>query len=284
MKLTRLPLIPNVQTPVINSDGTMNVQWYDFFRRWNGAFTSSAEAEARDFQLKAALLDPLTYTFGDTDSAALTVPTGKVWLATNIWRVRPAGLTDEMFQRKADSRDPFLMPAGTSFDMTPHHATMQYCDPYVVIDPASPDYDKRYVDDPKGLYFERMGKLESLPLRRTSGNIPIGSVLGETDVNLNWGALTEGWGIIRHISVENLSWMLALNAGATAGVNLVPEISDNHATRLHGFPAMMPFRKTDFTKIRLRGGDYLGNPVGALTTTYNGWGIISWSALDETTW
>jgi hypothetical protein len=285
LKLPRLPLIPHSSTPVLNPDGTANRDWYNYWRAWETVNRRSLEQEARDFQLKAAALDPRTYTFGDTNGADLVVPDGGPWLATNMYRLRFSGDTNESFARKADARDPIMLPPGTTFDQTPHHATMQYCDPSVVIDPDSPDYDARYVNDPKGLYYERLEKLESLALRQTSGNLPAGHAIAvEVDVNLDWGALTEQWGILRYISTENLSWMLALNAGATTGANLVAEISDSHSTRLNGFPLLMPFRKTDFTKIRLRGGDALGDPTSVVNTTFNAWGVINWSAIDETTW
>jgi len=204
-------------------------------------------------------------------------------LSTNLYRMRFDGITEEAFQRKADARDFFFLPGGTTFDTTPHHATIQYCAPSIVTDPASPDYDARYINDPKGLYFDRLTKLETLPLRTTSATIASGTTpFGQVEQNLDWGALTEQWGMIRFVSLENGSWMLAIN-NSSIGVNRVPEISDDHAHRLQAFPLLMPFLKTQFTKIRVRGGSKSGSsPADAQFD--NASGIMVWSALDETTW
>ena len=284
MKLPNLPICPDASA-LVAPNGPASVEWYSYWRKLGDAMRRSLDAEARHFQLKAAALDPRTYVFGETDTDPIVVPADKVYLVTNMWRLKFSGSSEEIFQRKADARDYMLLPAGTTFDATGSHATMQYCDPSVVIDPTSPDYDRRYTDDPKALYFERLAKLETIALRQTSGTFPLDDPVGEFEVQIDWGALTEQWAIITHISVENLSWMLALAADGDTGVNLVPEISDDHATRLYGFPTMMPFTRDTFTQIRLRGGTYLGDP-GAVgpTTTYTGWGSILWQPLDENTW
>ena len=285
MKLPALPLCPDASALVTQNAGPATVEWYNYWRKLGDAMRRSLEAEARHYQLKAAAIDPRTYVFGETDTDPIIVPGGKVYLATNMWRAKFDGADEEVFQRTADARDYFLLPAGTTFKVTGTHATVQYCDPSVVIDPASPDYDRRYTDDPKGLYFERIAKLETIALRHTGGTIAVGTPIGDLDVPIDWGVHTEQWGIIVHITTENLSWMLALAADGDTGVNLVPEISDIHATRLCGFPVLMPFTRDTFTQVRLRGGTWNGDPIAVgPTQTYPGWGVISWQPLDEATW
>lgn len=285
MKLPNLPLIPNASAVLGDGGGRATVEWYNYWRKLGDAMRRSLEAEARHYQLKAAAIDPRTYVFGKTDTDSVTVPAGKVYLVTNMWRVKYAGMSQEVFQRKADARDYFLIPAGTTFQVTGSHATVQYCNPSIVTDPASPTYDQRYTDDPKGLYFERLEKLESIPLRQTGGTIAVGEAVGQSDVPIDWGDRTEQWGMIVHISTENLSWMLALAADGDTGVNLVPEISDVHANRLNSFPVLMPFTRETFTQIRLRGGTWDGNPLAVSPTqTYAAWGVIAWQPLDESSW
>ncbi len=288
MKLPKLPLIPNASALLGDSSRRATVEWYNYWRKLGDVMRRSLEAEARDYQLKAAALDPRAYVFGETASASLTVPPGKVWLVTNLYRIRFAGLTAEAFMRKPDARDVLVLPAGTVLSHTPFHAAVQYCDPGRVIDPASADYDARYTDDPKGLYFERLTKLETIPLRTTEATIAQGtSPIAQAETGLDWGTLTEQWGILRYVGVENGSWMLATNAAGTMGINLTPEISDLHAHRLQSYPILMPFLKEQFAKIQLRGGSWHGDPAavppgGSQTDTASG--VLAWSALDENSW
>ena len=130
--------------------------------------------EDRWFATQSALLDPRCYHLEATSFGALdvTVPTGHTWHATNAFAVQyntPQIVAQDLypgtrrsgFLRPLDARRSIALPAGTRIrnNVGINVAYLFYADPAEVW-----CTDARYTTDPKALYYERLSRLQTLPI------------------------------------------------------------------------------------------------------------------------
>jgi hypothetical protein len=167
------------------------------------------------------------------------------------------------------------------------NGALTYCRPSIVW-----AADARYTQDPRGLYYERINKLDRLEIRQTWCRIPEGSASGtRVDTLFDWtGAEDALYGIGRAVSTSDAAWIFVKGLGADgvtpATLSLTNEITDTHGHRLDN-PCIFPFvRKNDgvlgFTGVKMAAGNRSGDPAdlsGADAAGRHGYGVFTWSAL-----
>jgi hypothetical protein len=213
--------------------------------------------EKRYWQDQAALLDPASYVMRSkqTQGAAWTetVPAGECWYFLNSFFVRVSGGDAIYNHRVPDVAKATQLGAGTKIEFHSDSAYSYHytCRPELVI-----CKDKRYQDDPKGLYYQRMNRLRSLPSLSHRVDFPSGSPYGVTADVLFPDDL--GAAMCLSYSNSNASWgALIIAGGALGAMNVGNEISDDHQNRI-GERTMFPFARSVFTGLRARGGSVLG--------------------------
>lgn len=182
---------------------------------------------------QAALLDPRAYHLIETTSGGLdvTVPTGEAWYAANAFALHynePTVYAQDAyplhrrsgFLRPLDCRRPLLLSEGTRIRSNAliQQAYLYYCAPASVW-----SIDSRYQDDPRALYFERLVRMESLPIRElVCEAIGGGSIDDVVQV-----AIPNDFehGMVIGASVYDACW-------ATFGLfNLMSEVNNSHTVR-----------------------------------------------------
>lgn len=210
------------------------------------------------WQDQAALLDPSAYEYVMGANFVRTVPAGQTWYLVNGWYMLPmSGAGPQWFHRPSNVNRALALPAGTIINGTTNTASFAYfCKPSLVV-PG----DARYTDDPKGLYYDRIRRLQTeLPrfqigaAATNSGTVP---GIGQISVNFPTD-FTKGF--LLHTSTHDIAWII-LKPG---GINTHNEISDADGIRwAEDTPA--PFLRTQFTQVLLQG---VGMPQGAGVITY----------------
>lgn len=212
-------------------------------------------AEGRYWSTQAALLDPRCWHLlarqGDDPDFDVTVPDGHTWYASNALGItygEPTGVAqDEWFGsrtsgaiRTLDSRRALALPAGTRIrnnhtDAAPgtpgyyrvSQSYLWYCDPA----------DAPAVDDPRWLYFDRLARLETLPIRSARLEVIGGGSVG---AGLRYTLTGTADIMIVGVEVYDVSWLTVGWLGAVP-CNTLDEISNAHRHRagavvLQAFP------------------------------------------------
>lgn len=203
-----------------------------------------ADAETRYWATQAALLDPNAYALTSTLSGGIdvTVPEGETWYVVNSFAVyfnTPTVVAQDDyplhkrsgFLRTLDSRRNFMLPSGTRIRSNPavNDAYIHVCNPSLVW-----AADERYGIDPRGLYYERLARLESLPIRELVLNAQGGGSIDD-DVHVS---IPDDFtaGMLIATSVYDVAW-------ATFGrFNLNDEINNTHTLRFAN-TMLFPFRR-----------------------------------------
>jgi len=217
------------------------------------------------WQHKAALLDPKAYVLKakNLDGASFfeVVPAGECWYAISTFYVRIASGLSRFTHRVPDVDKATMLTAGTRIEFHSESQWSMYltCRPALVV-----NTDSRYIDDPRGLYFERMQKLRDLPSFNIRVEIPSGTAYGNNTDVLFPNDFSEG--MCLSYSSDDVSW--AGLAGPATSMNLGNEVSDDHQNRI-GQKTLFPFSRTMFPKLRARGGS-VGGAVGSSYMYGNG--------------
>jgi hypothetical protein len=229
--------------------------------------------ETRHWQTQAALLDPAAYVFLQDPGHTMdvTVPIGHAWHIVNMFQVRIndpqivsedgyAGYYPSGFVRPCDARLPLVLPEGTRIrsNVARNGGYIYYADPGLVTDGA------RYQIDPRGLYYERLARLQSLPVR---------------DVIIEWisnGVTGKGFtatlpddfenAILVNASAYDAPWVLL------GGINLLDEVNNQHTVRF-ARSLMCPFQRSTFSTIHAIAGNYAG--LAFDTLQHGEWGELA---------
>lgn len=203
-------------------------------------YTMTAE-EVTWWQGQAALLDPAAYDFIVGTGQTETVPSGETWYLVNGWKLD--AVAGEWYHRSIDVGRAMPLSEGTSVTTHASEAAsfMYLCKPSLVT-----GVDSRYSTDPRGLYFDRIAQLGTLPqfqigLTETGTGTPTATFPGD---------FTNG--CLVQVSVHDVAWLILLEAGESGGMNTLPEVSDTHQNR-YAEACFVPFVRATFPKIMIRG-------------------------------
>lgn len=234
----------------------------------------AGDPEAAYWRTQAALLDPRAYVFlrDEGHTMDVTVPEGHAWHVANMFQVRInepqvlsedgyAGYYPTGFVRPCDVRGALVLPAGTRIrsNVTRNGGYVYYADPALVI-----AEDERYAADPRGLYYERLAKLQALPLRDAMIEMISGGDTGK-ELALELPADFDR-AIVVNASVYDATWVLL------GGINLLDEINNWHTVRF-ARSLMCPFQRATFATIHTKAGNYAGKTVDTLT--HGQWGELA---------
>lgn len=198
-----------------------------------------ADPETEDWAVRAALLDPACYsmvsTLGYAGSLDVTVPDGHAWHVTNAFAVHygePIDVAQDGialirrsgFIRPLDARRTLTLGAGTRIrgNVGVQPAYVFFCDPQVVW-----DTDPRYTIDPRGLYYQRLQRLRSIPTQSAVLESTSGGGIGD-DLHLYLPAQRL---IITSASVYDSSWVVVQCPEWGSDVNVLNEINNDHGVR-----------------------------------------------------
>jgi hypothetical protein len=228
---------------------------------------------------KAALLDPRCYEYVIGDNWIRTVPAGETWFALNLWWLdsNPGAW---WFHRPLDVNRALALPAGavlkTGGGYPGRHGFAYYARPKMVF-----DIDARYTTDPEGLYYERLERLESLPIRHTNAHIPAGSNVGAIAGKLfDWGDTETQYGILRHVSTHDIAWTILVGNKRDGvymdAMNTLDEVSDSHTIRF-AESVICPFSRSLWNGIWAKSASYAGDYSS--NSSNEGHAVVSWSKL-----
>jgi hypothetical protein len=220
----------------------------------------------------AALLDPACYHYLSGASWSVTVPAGEIWYGLNIWNAKLPGGSTCLFHRDADAQSPMPMPAGMSYTSADPQAFILYARPLDV-----QATDARYLDDPRALYFERLAKLQAIPMLSLTVNRAAGTPFATNSQKyINNGYPNFAKGIVRQWQLHDGSWMCMLGPGTNI-INTQMERNDKYPIRKTG-AVLFPFMTSMFCGLWLNNGsegDYTVNGP----QTYNGYGAMHYQVL-----
>ena len=234
------------------SDGT----WDDPGGGTASGSASMSEAETQYWQDRAALLDPAAYEFIQGNSISRTVPAGEMWWVVNAWWcevIESGGGT--WFHRQANVDQALPLSGGTTIvtdDVKPG-AFAYICKPALVT-----ATDIRYTDDPRGLYFSRVRRIQTLTMHQI-GATATSTTTPEASFPTDFTS-----GLALHTSAHDVAWLILLNASGSGALNTVNEISDSDPIRF-AEPTVFPFTRATFPEIAVRG---VSLAEGRATLTY----------------
>lgn len=238
-----------------------------------GAF-ASADAERQYYADLAALLDPLCHVYeGNHPDWRVTVPKGEVWYVLNMWMAERPGSNAKLFHRTADVADAFQITEGFALwaGSEPLNKTsyVLYARPKVV-----QDRDRRYEKDPKGLYFDRLSSLRSLPIETIAVSRPQG--MPHETLSKAFVPDKIRSGIVRQWECHDGSWLGMV--GPTGDIiNTQNERSDKYPLRMTR-STLFPFLTSMFNGIWLAGGSE-GEFEKQDPQTLDGYGAMQFSQL-----
>lgn len=228
--------------------------------------TSYAEAgltaEDQHWKVQAALLDPDAYflVYDEGHTMDITVPAGRTWYVTNTFQVRfnepeilgedgHPGYYKSGFLRPLDSRRSIALPAGTRIrsNIQQNGAYVFYADPAAVW-----ETDERYTTDARGLYYERLARLQTLPIRSTIIEL---RPWGETGTQLEHPLPVDAERfMLVGASVFDATW---LNVGI---LNVMSEVNNVHTVRF-AESLLQPLRRDRIGNpvVRVKAGNYAGH-------------------------
>jgi hypothetical protein len=137
--------------------------------------------------------------------------------------------------------------------------------------------DARYLDDPRALYFERLAKLQAIPMLSLTVNRAAGTPFATNSQKyINNGYPNFAKGIVRQWQLHDGSWMCMLGPGTNI-INTQMERNDKYPIRKTG-AVLFPFMTSMFCGLWLNNGsegDYTVNGP----QTYNGYGAMHYQVL-----
>lgn len=206
---------------------------------------SMSPDEVAYWQDQAALLDPDAYVLFHGNTESETVPAGERWYLVNGWNLKATGQGTTWYHRPADVNRALMLPEGTTIETSEPGggsiAFMYICQPSLVA-----GSDARYTTDPRALYFDRLIKMGELAQHRLGSTATGSGQVGDAFP----GDFTDG--LIVHVSVHDVAWMILLNTGGDGASNLHNEISDSSRIRW-AEPLVMPFKRTTFPETLIQG-------------------------------
>lgn len=235
-------------------------RWYRFTSgSWvgqDGATIGTSTDEYHYWQDRAALLDPEAYAHTTGAAQTITVPGGENWYLLSAWYVQTTGGGLHDFHRQAHYEMALPLPAGKSITTHASNAgsSIYVCKPKLVI-----DADSRYVDDPKGLYYERLRRMASELTQYTIG-------MAITDNTSPTAAFPTDFtnGLVMHATQHDLAWIALSGSAANGALAILNEISDDDRSRF-AETCILPFKRTTFDVIEARGAS---ESEGRGTVTY----------------
>lgn len=221
---------------------------------------------------QAALLDPACYHYAQGSPWTVTVPATETWYTLNIWNGAAPGGSTCFFHRNADVEDAMIMPAGFSVISADPQAFILYARPLDV-----QANDTRYQTDPKGLYYDRLAALATIPMQTLGVNRPVGTIFATNSQKyINNGYPQFAKGIVRQWQLHNGSWLCMLGPGTNI-INTQMERNDKYPIRVTK-SVLFPFMTSMFCGLWLNNGsegDYTTNPP----QTYVGYGAMQYQIL-----
>jgi hypothetical protein len=216
------------------------------------------QAEQEFWQNQAALLDPAAFTWVIGASFSAAIPSGEIGFLMSAWNASLNG-TGQIYLR--DPRAPLPLPGGTTVRGTTNVGSFAYyCRPAVVV-----ATDTRYTDDPKGLYYARLARLQQLTLYSLDLLTPAAAnqlytVAFPPDFT---AALIVG------AQCYDASWVGLRDSGAAGSLPLGPEVSDSHEFRW-GAAYQLPFLRATFPSLSARNGQIAPSVNFGGTSDLNG--------------
>lgn len=220
---------------------------------------------------KAALLDPACYVFVHGQSWERVVPTGKVWYLLNAWALRYADTNYKWHHRNLD--EPLQLPQGFILKANNEYGYAYYADPSLV------QSDPRYQSDPKGLYYERVSRLRSIPLEKVNVHIPVGVLSGDPLAQAyNRQPLPEDATklLVRFVDCHDGCWVVFCREDFSNAMNTQNELDDVRPMRSTK-TMLLPIIRDNHTHVALGFASITGNP--SQPQTYNGWGTVMYQRL-----
>ena len=221
--------------------------------------------EERHYADLAALLDPSCYTFHSGTNWTLTVPAGKVWHLVNGWALRHV---DNYKWHHRNLNEPLLLPSG--FVLTADDVGFAYYADLSIVQ----DTDPRYQTDPKGLYFERINKLRTIPLEKVSTHRPLNTPYSTPIVGVPFPQSCERI-VIRHIDCHDGCWLIFAKSDFSNAMNTQDELDDVRPMRFTK-SMCVPMLRSVHSHIYLGHGTINGPGT---PQTYNGWGQVLFQRL-----
>lgn len=232
---------------------------------WNGiswivqadGVTFLTADEKKWWQYSAAMLDPNACSIKKLTSG--TVPTGETWLVWSAWKTKIAGSEIGFIRRVTPGDPPLVLPEGTAYDATFTYdgGTNGAAIAYQKFNAALLASNAGYIDDPKGLFYERVALAHSGPVHQVS-ILATDSSEHTTNLPTNTGIIiTSSW-------VHDVAWN-ALHDGIQSNAILIPEVSDSAPWR-DASPHLLGINTSVIPKFACRGCGQ-GEGVAGLTYT-----------------
>lgn len=188
-----------------------------------------SQSEIAFWQMRAASLDPKAYLQtlqhdGNNDEFTWTVPTGSTWYGMNSFGVHHNTVTERVFLRPMRHNQFVPYPAGTQIKNGVGYTTNAFVR---VFDPG-----RVFYTNPKDKYYERLLRLESLPIVTAEYTKASGFAKG----SLSSHVLTIGDGDIFLVDYfcRDAAWTITSLLGTRGVTNLEQEVSDDHIQRFGG--------------------------------------------------
>jgi hypothetical protein len=215
---------------------------------------------------RAALLDPAAMVYnngtlaGGNSAKLLDVADNETYYLLQAWQTRigpgPAMTTADLFLRNPQDAPRLTQGTtlyGNGWAGVPH---VYYCRPSLVSNGV------KYAD-PKGLYFERLKRLEALNIYMSSCAVAAGAANATLVTQLFPSDFASG--MVVSASYQDVSWV-ALGAGGTRLIAILDEVSDDHQYR-SARGMMVPFSTATFDGITIRNGNVAGTVSVGLAGT-----------------
>jgi len=246
---------------IYQTDSTIGFYFYNG-TQWNALNSSTSSESASEFsywQTQAALLDPsayVLYSATGNSGMTITVPAGQTWYSLSQYQTHGSGY----HQRAANVNQVIALAPGTTF--TPNQSFYLYvCEPALVI-----ATDSRYTIDPKGLYYNRLRELDTLPIYYAQ-TILLATMAVNATLTVNFPSGFNK-GMIVAASCYDAAWggMRYMQGTDTLGtLNLQDEINNYHTKRFAS-GLRFPFLTSIMPGIEGCAGNY----AGTAATTSNG--------------
>lgn len=221
-------------------------------------------AEDRYWRDKAACLDPDAYEYSQGAGLSITVPDGATWYGMNLMFMKHG--SSMFYHRSLDVDLAFHMPERSTWMTSNGYAGFMYiCKPERVYG------DPRYIAS-KDLYYSRLDRLRTLPLRRIAVHVPAGMAMQyqpSTPFPVDFEK-----GLVLHVSSEDVAWV-ALNNPSGPAVNTFWELNNEHRIRV-AERLVIPFKRSVFSEIKAAGANTAGTWADP---TLSGDGVVHYVAL-----
>lgn len=222
-------------------------RWYRYTSgSWvaqDGPSVGTTGDEFAFWQKRAALLDPAAYELLVGSAATDTVDTGQTWYVVAAWNVDVG--TPSMFHRKPDVLSNGYVPliSGETITLEADAAAHAWiCKPALVT-----GVDARYTTDPKGLFYERVQRIDTELTKYDVGHDNTGATGITTAFPTDF---TDG--LVIHCSSHDVAWTGLEHSSTNLALNLNNEVSDSDRIRF-AERVVMPFDRTIWPKVKSQG-------------------------------